>query len=359
MEYKKGDKVKFLNTVGGGIITNVVDSKIVNVKTHDGWDMPVLKAELVRIESSELIGGLAKEPVSKTVVEQAPPEFESDALSGDVTFYKKQTETFKPESSQLDIFLAFVPQKPAMPTDSDLDAYLINDTEFDLLYNLSIGEKDKFGSRLSGKLEANTKVYIETYRRNTLDELNAVGVQAIAVKKELHDLQKPIHKVVKISPVKFFKLSSYAENDFFHEPSIIFEIKEKMMDKLIENLREKDVLQAMKQKKASTVRPKPAISQKATDPSMLEDVIDLHITELIDDEKGMTPKDMLELQLSVFKKSLKTAIDKKQRRITFIHGLGNGKLKLELRRELERGQIKHQDASFREYGYGATMVILR
>jgi hypothetical protein len=48
------------------------------------------------------------------------------------------------------------------------------------------------------------------------------------------------------------------------------------------------------------------------------------------------------------------------RKIVFIHGVGNGKLKLEIRRSLDRDypQLKYQDASFQEYGYGATMVIL-
>ena len=50
----------------------------------------------------------------------------------------------------------------------------------------------------------------------------------------------------------------------------------------------------------------------------------------------------------------------KGRRIVFIHGVGNGTLKTELRKQLERKYkgINYQDASFREYGYGATMVII-
>jgi dsDNA-specific endonuclease/ATPase MutS2 len=47
--------------------------------------------------------------------------------------------------------------------------------------------------------------------------------------------------------------------------------------------------------------------------------------------------------------------------VVFIHGVGNGTLKLEIRRELEKKDkiLTFQDASFKEYGYGATMVNLK
>jgi len=49
----------------------------------------------------------------------------------------------------------------------------------------------------------------------------------------------------------------------------------------------------------------------------------------------------------------------KGRKIVFIHGVGNGVLKNEIRKQLERKyKVYYQDASFREYGYGATMVII-
>ncbi|MGL5912806.1 MAG: Smr/MutS family protein [Bacteroidales bacterium] len=44
----------------------------------------------------------------------------------------------------------------------------------------------------------------------------------------------------------------------------------------------------------------------------------------------------------------------------FIHGVGSGRLKLYLRQQLCQNypQLHYQDASFREYGYGATIVFL-
>jgi dsDNA-specific endonuclease/ATPase MutS2 len=61
-----------------------------------------------------------------------------------------------------------------------------------------------------------------------------------------------------------------------------------------------------------------------------------------------------------FHQVMKENLKNKKRKIVFIHGVGNGTLKTELRKALDRKYKGHyyQDASFREYGYGATMVII-
>ncbi len=88
--------------------------------------------------------------------------------------------------------------------------------------------------------------------------------------------------------------------------------------------------------------------------------IDLHIENLIDDHRNMDNGQILEIQLSRFRTALETALLHKGNRIVFIHGVGNGKLKFELRKILdtEYKKIRYQDASFKEYGYGATMVLI-
>lgn len=52
---------------------------------------------------------------------------------------------------------------------------------------------------------------------------------------------------------------------------------------------------------------------------------------------------------------------KKGQRIVFIHGKGEGVLKNALADELRKNYktATYQDASFQEYGFGATMVVIR
>ena len=40
--YKLGDRVKFLNDVGGGTVTKIVGKNMVHVENEDGFEIPVL-----------------------------------------------------------------------------------------------------------------------------------------------------------------------------------------------------------------------------------------------------------------------------------------------------------------------------
>ena len=50
MKYNIGDKVKFLNTSGGGIITKIISSTMVNVAIEEGFEIPTMTSELLKID---------------------------------------------------------------------------------------------------------------------------------------------------------------------------------------------------------------------------------------------------------------------------------------------------------------------
>ena len=97
-------------------------------------------------------------------------------------------------------------------------------------------------------------------------------------------------------------------------------------------------------------------SGKAIQSQIVE--VDLHIHELLDDFRGLSNSEMPEIQMRKFREELDNAMRKGIKKIVFIHGVGAGVLKLEIRKELDRMKKKldYQDASFKEYGYGATLV---
>lgn len=84
--------------------------------------------------------------------------------------------------------------------------------------------------------------------------------------------------------------------------------------------------------------------------------IDLHLHELVASEKGMSNFDKLSLQLSTARKELESAISNKHQKIIFIHGIGEGILKSELQLLFKKYPVSFQDASYTEYGLGATEV---
>ena len=87
---------------------------------------------------------------------------------------------------------------------------------------------------------------------------------------------------------------------------------------------------------------------------------DLHINELVDTTAGMSNSDMLQLQLDKFNEVMRENLRRPGAKVVFIHGKGEGVLRKALLDELRRKypRCEAQDASFREYGFGATLVKL-
>lgn len=85
--------------------------------------------------------------------------------------------------------------------------------------------------------------------------------------------------------------------------------------------------------------------------------IDLHSHMIMDSERGLSNGQILTRQLYEFKRSFKEAKMNLIRKLVVIHGVGEGVLKTEIREYLS-GQlgIEFYDASFREYGKGATEI---
>ncbi|MFD0990822.1 Smr/MutS family protein [Mariniflexile jejuense] len=87
--------------------------------------------------------------------------------------------------------------------------------------------------------------------------------------------------------------------------------------------------------------------------------VDLHIHQLVKSSIGMTNHDMLTLQLDTAKRQLDYAISKRIQKMVFIHGVGEGVLKVELEYLFGRySNIKFYDANYQKYGVGATEVYI-
>ena len=87
--------------------------------------------------------------------------------------------------------------------------------------------------------------------------------------------------------------------------------------------------------------------------------VDLHIHNLIENERHLTSHDKKTLQLDVAKHKLEFAMKKNIQKIVFIHGVGEGILKMELEYLFGRyDNIKYYDADYKKYGLGATEVYI-
>lgn len=86
--------------------------------------------------------------------------------------------------------------------------------------------------------------------------------------------------------------------------------------------------------------------------------VDLHIHELVDRHERMTNSEIVAIQLEHFERMLRNAESKKQQRIVFIHGVGQGVLRAEIRKMLREyyPHCEFLDAPYHIYGFGATEV---
>ena len=89
--------------------------------------------------------------------------------------------------------------------------------------------------------------------------------------------------------------------------------------------------------------------------------VDLHIDALVDNTAGMDNAAMLRHQLDIFRQTMQNYRHRTGQKIVFIHGKGEGVLRKAIIDELKLRfpSCSWQDASFQQYGYGATQVTMR
>lgn len=340
MQINIGDKVRFLSQTGGGRVTRIIDAKTVMVlNEEDDFEIPTLKSDLVVIESQSEGNSSSSHSLS------------SNKSASSVT----KSEPLKVKKE--DIYFAFVPRAGYEITSSPLELYLINDTNSILLYNFFNQNGAKFEGITTGNIDPNSKILLTEFDQNELGNLSAFHFQILYYQAGDFTPKTPLNKTVKIQPIKFYKASSYKLTDYFHEQVILHQINAEDIDHKFDELSQKNFNKLIREKEGSSKKGQsPKLNPKT---NILE--VDLHINKLIDSVTGFSNADILNFQMEEFHKVIRENEMNKGKKIVFIHGIGNGTLKQKVLTELKRKYKKHssQDASFKEYGYGATMVTIK
>ncbi|MCD4743038.1 MAG: DUF2027 domain-containing protein, partial [Desulfobacteraceae bacterium] len=176
----------------------------------------------------------------------------------------------------------------------------------------------------------------------------------------LYKLKKPFEKEITIKPMEIFNEHSYVENDFFDENALIIPIiEEDALTEHIISLTNEDIDKIIVEKEKITDNKSEEIISKKHEKNSIKE-IDLHINELLDNVIGLSNSGILDIQMKHFKNNLEEAIKNNIKKIVFIHGIGNGTLKMKIRNTLDSDykHLKYQDASFQKYRFGATLVII-
>lgn len=355
-----GDKVRFLNDVGGGTVTGFQGKDLVLVCTDDGFDIPTPINECVVIDTNEY--NIAKKatspapsPLKKTSPANEPREGETDERP--ITFRPRPLE--RRGADTLNLTLAFVPQSVADISHTRFELYIVNDCNYTIRFCLS--STDETGCTLieEGEVEANTKRLIDEFGHDSLSRYEHLAIQAYAFKRTKPFAAKsPIVMPLRIDATKFFRSSAFNSSPFFTKPALLVDIMKDDRPARTPNIDPQAILQAMTTPSTAPARISDTTSERRDPKAPLE--IDLHAHELLETMSGLTPKDILDFQLKTFHDTMKEHIKERGRRIVFIHGKGEGVLRAAIISELKAHykQCRWQDASFCEYGYGATLVTL-
>lgn len=347
MKFKTGDRVKFLNEAGGGTITEISSQKIVKVRIEEGFEIPVLVNDLIKADETteyeqEVVPDRKRVKIIKPVsgVGDADPE----------SFLPENI----PDGALKNVLIGFIPLNPGNPGAGDVDVYLINDDDYGLLYYLGYQENVSWHYLKTGFLEPDTKINIATFDQSGISRIKTVHIQLIFASKGRYKVQSPVERFLTLDDVRFYKEKTYKANGYFHEKAMILKVTDDL-DKTLGTVTDTEIAEALLDKETVS-KEHPAVSGKNNE--TLE--IDLHIEEISGNENQLLPGEILEIQMNKFHTALEKALTGKYRRIIFIHGVGNGKLKYEIIKALNEKypDLIYQDASFREYGYGATMVYL-
>lgn len=376
---KTGDKVRFLNDVGGGTVLRI-EGKMAIISDEDGFEIPTPIASVVVVSDREISNAftgvaargsaLAKPPAGKSEhgsgTPNTPPSLAWQAKGKPKNRVGGGNPPSIPEEppaealpehdapgNSYELMLAFLP-----PANEKTELYLLNDSPYRALYSVGMYERSGSVQPLAqGQVEGDSKLLIKTLSVSKLRDLQTLRVEVVLYKNIPYKPQSLDAVDAEINPLKFFRQGAFAENEFFEENALIIRLfsseaaeKEKMR-----NVSAEEIKEAIQQKNDALPAP-----QKPAEAPELEEV-DLHAEMLVSDVTKFSAGELLELQMSRFKATLEnTLASGRKGRVVFIHGIGSGKLKQELRSYLVKNhpQLSFQDASFREYGYGATMVFL-
>ena len=346
---KIGDKVRFLNETGGGVVSGFVSKDIVNVRDEDGFDIPMPVRECVVIDTNDY--NIKIEPKK----EDRP---KTEEVEQPVVEKRPLSETR--EGEKLNVYVAYVPMDVKSMTTTSFEAYLVNDSNYYLYYTYSSGENKNWILRSHGVVEPNVKLFMEEFGKDMLNEMERIKVQFVAFKTKPYVGKPAVSVEQRIDAVKFYKLHSFVETDFFDTPAMLYDIVRDDVPARTRLVSAEELADSMRAKMKDDVRviSQPIVKKKHID-SILE--VDLHIDQLLDTTAGMSNSDMLKYQLETFNKVMQEHLNKKNQKIVFIHGKGDGVLRKAILDELKRKNKNclSQDASFREYGFGATMVTIK
>lgn len=327
-----GDRVRYMDGSEEGVVIQFLKNDQVEVEVEDGFRIPYLKRDLVIVAREE------ESAFGKEIKAQASA---AEAAGIDP----------KQIAASRGLFLAFVPFNERL-----FSVYAVNNTDLTILFSLSEQEGQYARGIGSRTLNPRSGQKVHELSVEAFDRWPTLLVQALFFKSGPHAHREPLSRRLKFRAATFFKSKGRAP--VLNKEAYVFQIDAESAAIDPAQVREAMMDAPPSPDKGPTEAPKP--KKKATVKAPPKEV-DLHIYE----EEGKRPRmhnsHYLQQQVETFEKALDDAIASGMEEIVFIHGVGNGKLREEIQRQLSgHEQVEYfKDARREKFGYGATLVKLK
>lgn len=354
MVYSKGTKVRLIHTGDVGEVEEWLEHDMIAVRLADDEVIPVLIEAVERIKPETPSKVKAKFVPGKKKVEPLPLQ----ALPID-----SQYTVLKPQGLQL----AFDPVNKADGRPDYYRIYLINDTQLNFLYQLSLQLRKQSVWKTQGRLGPRTMIEAGSLRFAELNESAEVQIETWRLLPDGKGTGQRLDRLLKLKPTQFFKKLITAP--YLNRQVILYAL---FTDKELHQKKASPKLAPPKQSlKSYTTRAAEEqrdnnrwfnlqeMPHEVWELATFKNEIDLHLQNLVDDPGSISKDQILSVQLSHFEAFMERAIRLGVERVFIIHGVGEGKLRDTIKRRLEQiPEVKSFKNEYHgRYGYGATEVV--
>lgn len=364
MLLKPGDKVSFLNEKRDGIVKKILNNKMVLIEIEDGFEIPVPEHDLIKVQPFEdrISNNRNSSDTNTLQPREIGAEPEQEERFPDRISLMTATEI----KTRQGIYLAFIPEDPEKVLHGSIGIYLANHTSQDILFFYSTKEEGKFICKDFDRIDEQSALLLDIIDITNIEKWKDLQFQFLFFKQGSAVNKPPLVREIQLKPVRFYKEDNYSHYSFLDEKCFLISLteeeqmkpeywpEEKWKNEKIEKSSGLKIIGHIKNLNKIEPFPEKHILEKG----MAE--IDLHIEELTENYSGKENYELLNIQLDYFIKMLENAMANKFRKVIFIHGVGNGKLKQEIINKLSSNypDLQYHDASYTKYGKGATEVLL-
>lgn len=399
MKFQIGDKVKFMDQMGEGVITKIIGPSTMGV-TVDGFELPYAAGDLIKIEKPSSAAerlfyeGKAtygnpepkeedrkKAPAPKTwadygleedndtpVTPQAStPAAEEDPADLRIQPLQRGFVSKKPQPEG--VYIALLPVDQQFMLRGDIEFHIINFTPHTLLYSLATQGAESFYGVDFASIPPYSRILVESVNREDIGLWTEGILQGLFCMEESQTWLKPFSHTFRIRAAQLSQAENYVLPVFMREKVLLVP----MLD-AARHEAENGIAFLERNGKASRNPGEPSATGTVQTPDKTNPLarymvakdtaeVDLHIEKLLETRlecRNIEEREYLSKQLAVFETCLNQAMEQKLSKIIFIHGVGEGTLKHEIEKRLKQYPDVHfMDASITRYGRGAIEVYLK